>query len=399
MISKGIELDNSEFEQILKECEDKISGISEDDWQDIIDRHKLSINRDTLRKNCTGVFGSVFVKNYYEEKQSKDNLEDEYLEKLEDKKRELARQQIKYRDARNAWNKQNYADARIEETLSLLETTLKNIGNIHFNSSVTPEINGNNELIVCLSDLHIGQSFDSFFGKYNSDIAQYRLNKYLNKIIEVGKKHDIRAINVVNLGDVISGSIHKNLQITNKENVIEQIKLSTELIANFCYELSNNFTSVKYYAVNGNHCRLDKKEDALHDERYGDLVNWAIEMMLSNVKNFHYLKHRSLDSGIADINVLGKTYIACHGDFDAMSKQGVSNLSFMLSYIPYAILKGHMHFPASSEINGVQVIQSGSLSGCGDSYTIEKRLSGKPSQTILVCSKDGIECIYNVRLD
>ena len=129
------------------------------------------------------------------------------------------------------------------------------------------------------------------------------------------------------------------MQITNKENVIEQIKVASELIASFCYELTKEFHNVKYFATNGNHDRLDKKEDALHDERYGDLINWAVDIMLANVDNFHYLSHRNLDNGIADINVLGRTYLACHGDFDPMSKQGVANLSFMLGVFPTAILR------------------------------------------------------------
>ena len=83
MVSKGKEIKSEEFEKILSECEAKMSGLSEDDWQDIIDRHGLDINRDTLRKNCTGIFGSVFVKQYYEEKNAKDKYsDDEYIQKL-----------------------------------------------------------------------------------------------------------------------------------------------------------------------------------------------------------------------------------------------------------------------------------------------------------------------------
>lgn len=400
MIIKGKEIENSEFEQILSECEAKMAGTNDDDWQDIVDRHQLDINRDTLRKNCTGIFGSVFVKQYYEDKMAKNEFsDDEYIQKLEEKKRELEREKIKFRDERNAWNKQNYENARIEETLSLLEEKIKEIGNVEFEPHITPHLDGTKELIVCLSDLHIGQQFDNMFGKYDSDIAKERLNKYLYRVIDIGMLHEASTVTVVNLGDSISGNIHKNLQITNKENVIEQIKKVSELIGSFCYELTKHFEKVKYYSVVGNHCRLDKKEDALHDERYGDLINWAVELMLSHIDNFYYYKHRNLDNGIVDINVLGKTYIATHGDFDAMTKQGVANLSFMLGIIPYAMLRGHMHYPAMNELNGVKVIQSGSLSGCGDSYTVEHRLNGQSSQTTLVCTQDGIECIYNIELN
>ena len=71
----------------------------------------------------------------------------------------------------------------------------------------------------------------------------------------------------------------------------------------------------------------------------------------------------------------------------------------MLGNIPYACIMGHRHFPAVTDESGVRIVQGGSLCGAGDDYTIEKRLNGKPSQTVCVCNSDGIECVYPVLLD
>ena len=183
--TKDKELTNEEFETILNDCCNKVDKLSDDDWQDIIDRYSLTINYDTLRKNCTGIFGSVFVKKYYEDKffKLKNNDDNEYLEKLEEKKRELARLQIQYRDERNAWSKQNYSAARIDSVLNLLEEKIKDISSINFKIHSTPEKTTMDKCMICmLSDLHIGQTFNSAFGKYNTDIAKKRLNNYLNKL-------------------------------------------------------------------------------------------------------------------------------------------------------------------------------------------------------------------------
>lgn len=393
-------LDIETYEKILKDCADKQNGILDCDWQDIIEKYDLGIHYDSLRKNCTGIFGSVVVKEYYEQKMAKENAasEEKYFSKLEEKKRELEREKIKYRDERNAWQKQNYSAARLDATLSILEDELKKIGKVNFGEFTTPIINGNKEMIICLSDLHIGQSFNSIFGEYNSDIAKERLDKYLAKILEVAKLHEVKKAWVVSLGDQISGNIHKSIAITNRENVIDQVKMSTEIISSFCYQLTKAFENVFFYNVSGNHSRIDRKEDAIHDERLDDLIGWAVSLCLDHIENFHYINYRNLDTGIADISVCGKTYIAVHGDMDDMTKQGVANLSMLIGFVPYAILKGHLHYPAMNEINGVKVVQSGSLAGIGDQYTIEKRLCGKPSQTFLVCDKKGIDCIYNVEL-
>ena len=84
---------------------------------------------------------------------------------------------------------------------------------------------------------------------------------------------------------------------------------------------------------------------------------------------------------------------------DSFSKQGVSNLVLLLGFIPYAVTFGHRHTCAVSEANGIKMIRGGSLAGSGDSYTIEKRLNGKPSQMVCVCNQKGIKADYPIELN
>ena len=390
--------DESELQYIWRLCSAKDSSTLDMTWSEL-----ASVLNKELRADDEEWTESAYRKKYqqakifYEEVFSKMES-DTYNNELMVQKRELERLKIAFRDERNAWQRQNYADKRAEETLELLETELKQLGNANFETHTTPIISSENEMVICLSDLHIGQTFSSVFGEYNSDIARRRLNEYLNKVIEVGKLHNVRKVHTISLGDQISGSIHKSIAITNRENVIEQIRLATELISSFCYELTKHFEVVQFYNVSGNHTRIDRKDDSLHNERLDDTIGWAVSLSLNHIENFHYMKHRNLDIGLADLNVCGKTYIACHGDYDPMTKQGVSNLCMLLGFIPTGIFRGHMHYPAMNELNGVKVIQSASLAGSGDDHTIECRLTGKPSQTLCVCNSNGIECIYNVEL-
>lgn len=390
--------DESELQYIWRLCSAKDSSTLDMTWSEL-----ASVLNKELRADDEEWTESAYRKKYqqaktfYEEVFSKMES-DTYNNELMVQKRELERLKIAFRDERNAWQRQNYADKRAEETLELLETELKQLGNANFETHTTPIISSENEMVICLSDLHIGQTFSSVFGEYNSDIARRRLNEYLNKVVEVGKLHNVRKVHTISLGDQISGSIHKSIAITNRENVIEQIRLATELISSFCYELTKHFEVVQFYNVSGNHTRIDRKDDSLHNERLDDTIGWAVSLSLNHIENFHYMKHRNLDIGLADLNVCGKTYIACHGDYDPMTKQGVSNLCMLLGFIPTGIFRGHMHYPAMNELNGVKVIQSASLAGSGDDHTIECRLTGKPSQTLCVCNSNGIECIYNVEL-
>lgn len=324
--------------------------------------------------------------------------DDEYIEKLKSEKRELEREKIKFRDERNAWNKQNYIDARVEEKLDLLEKELLSQGRVNFEPHNNTNITSDNDILVILSDFHIGQCFYSVWGKYNTDIAKKRLGKLLGEIISIQKIHKSENCFISLQGDMLSGNIHKTIQVTNRENVIEQIKIASELISSFCYEVSKVFNKVFVSSVVGNHSRIDRKDESLHDERLDDIIAWGVELSLKHIDNIQVLKG-NIDSGISTIDIRNKVYVAVHGDYDKYNNTGVSNLCMHLGFIPYAITYGHLHTCAVDEFNGVKMIRGGSLAGSGDDYTIEKRLSGKPSQMVCVCNNKGVVCYYPVELN
>ncbi len=318
----------------------------------------------------------------------------EILSEIREQTRQLEEAKVRFRDERMAYNAQNRNAARLEQKFEYLENVLKNVGREKFLPSIHSSYNSDNDLLVVLSDLHIGQTFSNIFGEYNSDIAKRRLNDYLEKVIEIKERHHSQNAYVVLAGDLISNSIHKTIAVTNRENVIEQIKLAIDYITAFCFELSQHFCNVYLTDCAGNHSRIDRKEDALHDERLDNLIAWVVAKLLVHVNNFQVIKGSKIDVGIAEFDIRGKNYIAVHGDFDDFSKRSMGQLSGMLGYIPYCVIMGHRHFPAVTDEAGVRIIQGGSLAGAGDDYTIEKRLYGKPSQTVCVCDSEGVQCVY-----
>ena len=394
-------LESETEEQFLWRIGQLVDSGKIESWSSINDvvNTELGIDEEKWRDE------SSFRKRYQAAKKFYDGCfskmeSDSYHKQIEEMNRELERNKIKFRDQRNAWNKQNYTAARIDETLSILDEKISEQGKVNFQIHENPIVVGDNDLLCILSDLHIGQTFCSAWGEYNTDIAKERLNKYLNEILEIQKTHSSEKCYVSLQGDLISGNIHSTIQISNRENVIEQMKIAIELISSFCYELTKHFSQVFLYNVSGNHSRLiENKDKAVHAERLDDFIGWDVGRTLDHIDNFHMVKHRNLDLGIADINIRGKSYISLHGDYDAFNKQGVLNLCSMLGFFPYACLYGHLHTPSTNEVNGIKMIRSGSISGAGDDYTIEKRLCGKPSQTVMVCTDNGIKCIYNVELN
>lgn len=321
---------------------------------------------------------------------------EDILNEIKEQKRLLEEAKVRFRDERMAYNAQNRNAARLEQRLEYLENVLTDIGGERFQPCAMPSVNSDNDLLVVLSDLHIGATFNSSFGEFDSDIAKRRLNDYLNEILKIGKRHNSQNVYIIVVGDVINGNIHKTIQVTNRENVIDQVKLAVDYISAFCFELTQNFSNVFITDCAGNHSRIDRKEDALHDERLDTLIAWTVSKLLSHIGNFKVLSNGKIDTGIAEFNIRGKEYVAVHGDFDGVSKSAVGRLAMMLGSLPYAVIMGHRHFPAVTDESGIRVIQGGSLCGAGDDYTVEKRLCGKPSQTVCVCTERGVECIYPV---
>lgn len=325
---------------------------------------------------------------------------DDRLQQIKQEKENLEKLKVQLQDERVVRNKQIRTDARVEQKLDYLEDMLRSYCADKYTASPllsTVSTFADNDLLVLLSDLHIGQSFSSYWGKYDTEIAQKRMDEYLGRICEIGEKNHSENCYVAILGDLISGNIHKSIQVTNRENVISQIKIVSELITGFCYELSKHFSNVVISNVSGNHSRIDKKDDAIHDERLDDLVGWIVKNSLMHIDNVKYIDNDT-DIGISSFNIRGKDYVLVHGDYDQFSSAGVSNLCMMLHKIPYAILFGHMHHCSIDETNGIKMIRGGSLAGTGDQYTIEKRLNGDPSQMVCVCTTDGVLAYYTVQL-
>ena len=274
---------------------------------------------------------------------------------------------------------------------------MQGVRRINFKPHPNVQVDGDKALLIILSDLHLGAEFTSIWGSYNSDIARERLNQLFEEIKIIQKRHGCSDAYITIQGDLISNSIHKSLAITNRENVIEQIKIAIEYISSFIYEVSKYFKEVHVTNVSGNHSRIDRKEDALHDERLDDLIGWTVRLLLKDIDNV-IMYDNDIDVGIARMVIRGKEYIAVHGDYDAFSKNGVANLCMMLGHVPYAIAYGHLHTCAVDDTQGVKMIRGGCLSGSGDSYTIEKRIKGNPSQMVCVCDEDGVECYYPIEL-
>jgi predicted phosphodiesterase len=388
-------LTKEQYENCLSDIADKLDGKNDLDWSEIVAKYNLNMASDTLRKASSTIFGGRFVKDYYAKQYIKNNESEDSAYDIQ--LREIRREKQKLFDERAAFNKSNRDVARLQQDLDYLEALIKE--NQYEPIHVVPHEDRTKDLVVILSDMHIGLEADSSFGQYNSDIAKIMLGKYLGEVIKAIELYQIQNVYVIILGDVCNGKIHETVQLQNRENVIEQIQLASELICDFIYRIAQNCDSVIVNSVmSSNHCRLGKKDEVLRDERLDSIVLWYAKAKLQNVDNILFEEEENIDSTIAKNTIRGKIYYSVHGDYDSFSESGVSKLVMMTGEIPSCVFYGHMHHNSFDDINNIKIIRSGSFAGTGDDYTVSKRISGKPSQMMCVVDNTGVIALLPVTL-
>lgn len=324
--------------------------------------------------------------------------DEDMLSKLDAKKIELQKERQKFFDQRLAFNKLIRERSRQEELNEILVEAVKS-GNLpqlqYERSEILPS---DNDLLVSLNDIHYGANIQNYWNTYNSDICRKMMCRYLDRIISIAATHRSENCIVWCNGDEISGNIHQSIAVTNKENVIEQVKGVSELIAEFLAELSRYFRQVIFVSVAGNHSRIDPNKDrALVSERLDDLVEWYLGARLQNFDNIIIGGGEKIDGTMYLIDVRGKTYCGVHGDFDGSASK-VQALQTMTRKPLYAVLSGHLHHCKIDDVQGIRTIMAGSFLGMDD-YCVQKRIYGRPEQIVCVCDETGVRCSYNVGLN
>ncbi len=384
-------LDESEDEYIYRICGQKnIIG----DWYDVADILNEELGHNWTESAYRKRF-QQFVK-MFEANKNRFIDSSEILNELELKKIELQKEKQKFFDQRQAYNKLLRERARQEELNEIIERVLCEgaLPSLPYDSQCRVPTNSENDLVVSLCDLHYGADINNAWNVYNSDVCAERLCKYAEDIITVKKRHNSENCYIWANGDLISGNIHYEITVTNKENVIKQLMGVSELIAQFIAKLSAHFKKIYFLSVGGNHSRLGEKDRSLQSERLDDLVEWYLQARLQSFVNVLIGKYNKLDPTMYIVNIRGLTYMGTHGDLELNNGQVLALKAFSPTPL-YAVLSGHLHHNSIDTVQGVKLIQAGSFLGI-DQFCVSKRIYGNPQQLICVCTDHGAECFYDV---
>lgn len=391
-------LNREKYELCLKDIKDKINGSNDMDWAEIVAKYEIDCHSDTLRKASQTIFGGKFVADYFAEKNAVDTASEGYLAQLRLEKEEVKKERQKLSDERTDYQRSLREQARRESFLEVIERGLAaQITPLDYKE--TPVINNDEDMIVCLSDLHAGIEFKNWWNTYDINILRSRLCKYIDEIKAIQAIHQCHRCELVLGGDAISGLIHPNLRLQNNENVIEQIKTAITYIGEFIAALQDSFSEIRVHSVSGNHSRLSPdKAEHLNGEELDALIPFCLKMKFA--KNTSVVIHEDgyIDNSINSfVTRGGKLFYLVHGDKDTPSN-AVKNLTLMTGTKPDAVLMAHRHHNAYDTQYGVKVIQMGCVVGTDD-HCVDLRISGEPEQCVIITTRERtVKCLYDIGL-
>lgn len=391
-------LTREQYENCLEDIRKKINGQNDMDWSEIVLKYELGVHSDTLRKASQTIFGGAFISEYYSEKQATKDATNGYLAQLRLEKEELKKERQKLSDERVDYQRSLREEARRESFLEVIERAMsKEVQPLSYVPS--PVIESEDDMIICLSDLHVGIEVQNFWNSYNQDILRERLRKYLDEIKSIQQVHKCKRCDLVLGGDNISGIIHPNLRLQNNENVVEQIKTATVLIGEFIAALLVIFEEVKVHSVSGNHSRISpNKEDHLKGEELDALIPFCLKIQFAYNPKVEICEDGYLDNSINSFVTRGeKWFYIVHGDKDNPSSV-TQKLTMMTGVKPDGIIMHHRHHNAFDTQYGVKIIQVGCVVGTDD-HCVDLRISGEPEQCVLITNKNkAVKCLYDVCL-
>ena len=314
--------------------------------------------------------------------------EQEILEEIKEEKLELQKEKVKMRDQKREMSAELRRLARLEQLEDYLRETVEQFEPIELEDIKKTKVDNGKELLVCLSDWHIGMSINSKFNTFNKEIAIKRLSKLQQKTMEKVLKENIQTIHIANLGDLIHGLIHVSARVSAEENTIEQVITASEMVKEFIKPFLDLGIQVEYYNICGNHSRIvaNKSESGGEEESFEKLILTIVDTAFSRYSNYN---STGSEFGMIEVNIKNEKVVLAHGHLD--KGNGIVNkLPQMLGYPPTLVLTGHFHSELIKDYGVTTHIISGALCG-SDDYATNLRLAGKPSQKILVITDDGIE--------
>lgn len=331
-----------DYEDELQLLIDKVEGASDETWEELVNELDVRMHPDSLRKSFNvGRYSGYQVAKYYQEKFTNEYCSDEEIEKLESLKNEIYKEKIKYQDARREYRKHLSAEARYENLADILREEVKKLNDLptyklgeNVKKNITPKY-----AILQLSDWHAGAIVDTQWNYYSIDVMRDRAKQLANKVKKHALINNITDLMIEINGDMVHGIINVSNRVQSEEDVVSQIIIVAEVLANLINEIKPYFKNIKVVTTLGNHGRLiSDKKASVAKENMEMLIPEFLRLRLD--KSITIISSQGLDFTKYEFG--GKTICLAHGQNDKINSV-IENFAKMYKTVPDEIHLGHTH--------------------------------------------------------
>lgn len=262
------------------------------------------------------------------------------------------------------------------------------------NRIILPDMDNeeDNDMVVCLSDIHYGAHVDIPENYYSTEVVEDLLVNYLNKVINLIKKHNVAKVEIVNLGDLIEHAYMRNQNLYDSEETLsEQIVHVTKLIIMFIQGIRDHVELVSYRGIAGNHDRMQgDKNSNLNADHAVNISNYIIQMWIElSGSDVDYIP---TDGYFTDLEDRGFNFAFVHGDRNNLKKLStLAELGEQHNKHYDAVIGGHVHHFNMTEVSNNRFqVTFGSIKGMDD-YSVRLGRKSSRSQGVVLISDTGFE--------
>lgn len=276
---------------------------------------------------------------------------------------------------------------------------------------VTPDESDKNErhVILMLSDWQIGKLEDGIGVRCMQENRVPRIMEATRAIVQHFRNAGY-AVNKVTIefgGDMVEGcyiyggqSLNGLDRTANTHRITRQAYLTTSIMSDVVLDVASYVPEVEVVSVPGNHGRTNGPSDFSDpNDNFDSMCAWFARDRCSSQPNITW---RIQDEDwFATFDVFGHKFVTQHGDawqgdlskLEKLLPQWV--LGDMFKCRPDVLLTHHRHSFQVLEVNGVSVVQNGTIDGGSLWYTKKFGKMSRPNQTVIVASeKRPLEAVY-----
>lgn len=273
------------------------------------------------------------------------------------------------------------------------------------------------EMLLLLSDAHFPEKVDpsATLGlEYNGPICLRRLERVRDTAIRYkdlrGSAYEVRKLSVAVLGDMLSGNIHDELEVTNEKPASEAMVEMTYALYDMGRAFAESFEEVEFIVMPGNHPRFTKKP---RSKNKWDNWEWVMGKFLEGLARDQFkvtvpkdiiYPHRIFDFKVGLTHGDGVQAQSFAGIPWYSMKQRRDALQALLKTLGQPQLDllcyGHFHQLIFEEGAGCSLIINGSIKG-GDEYGVTRRYQAPPAVQALLTfhPRRGITDLSRINLD